>query len=50
MASQLSHAFALAHEFDFSQAKLLALDQIFGRFVCQIGLPKCSVDFCVYHE
>jgi hypothetical protein len=49
MASKLSHAFALAHKLDFSEAKLLALGQIFGRFVGQIGLPIRSVDYCVYH-
>jgi hypothetical protein len=41
MASfQLSDAFALTHELDFGKAKLLALGQILGRFVGQIGLPK----------
>ena len=50
MPPHLSHAFTLAHEFDFSEAKLFALGKIFGRFVGQIGLTKCSVDYCVYQD
>jgi hypothetical protein len=50
MAAQLGDAFALTHEFDFGEAKLLPFGKIFGRFVGQIGLSKCSVNRCVYHR
>ncbi len=50
MAAQLGHAFALAHQLDFSEAKLLALGKVLGRFISQIGLPKRSVNHCVYHS
>jgi hypothetical protein len=50
MATQLSYTFALAHQLDFGKAKFLALGQILGRFVGQIGLPKRSVHGCVYHD
>jgi len=40
----------MAHELYFSEAKLFALGQIFGRFVVQIGLPKRPVNYCVYHK
>jgi len=50
MAAQLSDAFALAHEFDFGQPQLLALGQIFGRFVGQIGLPIRSINDGMNHE
>src|SRR5438552_3758261 len=33
VAAHLGDAFALAHELDFGEAKLLALGQIVGRFV-----------------
>jgi hypothetical protein len=49
MAAQLGDAFPLTHEFDFGKAKLLPFCKIFGRFVGQIGLSKCSVNRCVYH-
>src|SRR5438552_10302301 len=50
IAAQLSDAFALSHELDFGKAKLLALGQILGRFVGQIGLPKRSINYCVNHD
>jgi hypothetical protein len=49
-AAQLSDAFALTHELDFGKAKLLALGQILGRFVGQIGLPKSSINYFVNHD
>ena len=49
-AAQLSDAFALTHELDFGKANLLALGQILGRFVGQIGLPKYSINYCVNHD
>ncbi len=50
IAAQLSDAFALAHELDFGKAKLLALGQILGRFVGQIGLPIRSINYGVNHD
>ena len=50
IAAQLGDAFALAHELDFGKAKLLALSQILGRFVGQIGLPKRSIHNGVNHD
>jgi hypothetical protein len=35
---------------DFGKAKLLALGQILGRFVGQIGLPKRSINYGVNHD
>ena len=43
IAAQLSDALALTHDLDFGKAQLLALGQILGRFVGQIGLPKRSI-------
>jgi hypothetical protein len=50
MAAQLGNAFALVHELDFGEAKLLALGKILGRFVGQIGLAKRSVNYRVHHS
>jgi hypothetical protein len=50
MAAQLGDAFALVHELDFGEAKLLALGKILGRFVGQIGLAKRSVNYRVHHS
>src|SRR5438132_7411557 len=50
IAAQPSDAFALTHELDFGKAKLLALGQILGRFVGQIGLPKRSINYCMNHD
>jgi hypothetical protein len=50
MAAQLGDAFTLAHKLDFGKAKLLALGQILGRFIGQIGLPKSAVHNCLNHD
>jgi hypothetical protein len=49
MAAHFRDAFALAHQLNFGQSKLLALGQIHARFVGQIGLPKRSINSCVDH-
>lgn len=50
IATQFSDAFALTHELDFGKAKRLALGQILGRFVGQIGLPKRAINHGVNHD
>jgi hypothetical protein len=50
MAAKLCYAFALTHELDLGQTKLLTFGEILGRFAGQIGLPKRSVDDRVNHD
>src|SRR5262249_6119240 len=49
MTSKFGDAFALAHQLDFSKAKLFALGQVIGGFVCQIGLAVRSINKRVYY-
>src|SRR5215469_2877735 len=50
MAAEFGDAFALSDELNFCEAKLLTLDQVLGRLVGQIGLPKRSVNYCMHHR